>query len=635
MARKLSRVACCVRIVAGAAALSPAAVFAQSSVQVAPPAQHVVNPFSAKRLPAAERQAAAPATVAPIDSAGPKTYQNPFARGEQSPRFLTPRLQPGPMSRWHRSEQSSPPPQVDQRPIQETASGPEAEIAKGDLSGPLARQQRRSALFALPGGDKPIDWANPPDPSSFGRKELNQPTWLLPHESQVTTANAKAAANYALERATQHEIDPFDEQNAVQVVISDDGPPVAKTPLVEETAAAIEEAPSVESVAAADAPALPISVDEGPELQLPTADTTVVVPPEVPVPLVKELVKPPAKPPARGADDWYADAEKAAARATGINELAAVVQLCRRGIASRPDPELAASLRTLAAWACNRSGEIESDQRREDEALKAFELAIQWDPSCWLALHNRAVSRAQQGDLEGALADFNRAIHLNPGLAVAFRNRGELLAAIGRTDEAIADYTMALSQLPQDTELLTMRGESYHRLGDYENAMADLSQAIEVSPHDAAALAQRGNVQAELGEFQRAIADFQRALAADTNSAEAHRSLAWLLATCPDERFRNPRQALAAAEAAAKLAAPGDPFVLDALAAANANAGRFERAVHIQQEAIINVPEDFAGPFQERLAMYGAGQPFRNGTTKPVDENVRAASLETDSATQR
>ena len=65
------------------------------------------------------------------------------------------------------------------------------------------------------------------------------------------------------------------------------------------------------------------------------------------------------------------------------------------------DAELAVSLRSLAAWACNRSGEIESDSRRDDRALKAFELAIQWDPNCWLALHNRAVSRAQQGDLSG------------------------------------------------------------------------------------------------------------------------------------------------------------------------------------------------------------------------------------------
>jgi tetratricopeptide (TPR) repeat protein len=309
--------------------------------------------------------------------------------------------------------------------------------------------------------------------------------------------------------------------------------------------------------------------------------------------------------------------------------LAAVVQLCVRGLESAPNPEQKKSFRSLAAWACNRSGEIESDRRREDEALNAFELAIQWDPSCWLALHNRAVSRAQQGDLTGALADFNRALQLNPGLAVAYRNRGELLAASGRTEEAVADYTTALAQMPQDAELYAMRGEAFHRMGRYDEALADLSQAIEIEPLGAVAYAQRGNVHAEQGGFADAIADFRQAISIDGESAEAHRSLAWLLATCPDEKFRNPRQALASAARAAELATPGDPFMLDALAAAHANAGQFDRAVRCQQEAIINVPGDHAQPFRERLALYEQQRPFRNGASDIVDENVRAASLET------
>ena len=270
---------------------------------------------------------------------------------------------------------------------------------------------------------------------------------------------------------------------------------------------------------------------------------------------------------------------------------------------------MTSALRSLAAWACNRSGEIESDRRRDDEALKAFELAIQWDPNCWLALHNRAVSRAQQGNLEGALADFNRCLQLNPGLAVAYRNRGELLAATGRTEEAAADYTSALVQLPQDAELLGMRGEAYHRLGRYEEAMADLTQAIEIAPQDAAAFAQRGNVRAELGDYPRAIADFRQAIAIDGQSAEAYRSLAWLLATCPDERYRDPQQALASAQRAAQLAAPGDPFVLDALAAAYASMGQFDHAVRYQQEAIINVPERFCRAVSRAARALSAAPP--------------------------
>ncbi len=227
-----------------------------------------------------------------------------------------------------------------------------------------------------------------------------------------------------------------------------------------------------------------------------------------------------------------------------------------------------------------------------------------------------------------ALNDFNRTLDLNPGLAVAYRNRGELLAALGRTEEAIADYDSALAQMPHDAELYDMRGHALHRSGRYDEAIADFGEAVQLAPQDAAPFAHRGNAYAEMGKYEQAIADFRQALAIDSESVDALRSLAWLLATCPDPRYRNTRESLESAVRAAKLAVPGDPFVLDALAAANANAGQFDRAIRYQKEAIANVPGNFAEPFGARLALYEQRQPYRNGSSRAVDANVRAASLE-------
>jgi tetratricopeptide (TPR) repeat protein len=132
-----------------------------------------------------------------------------------------------------------------------------------------------------------------------------------------------------------------------------------------------------------------------------------------------------------------------------------------------------------------------------------------------------------------------------------------------------------------------------------------------------------------MGDFGRAAADYQKSLALDAESPDAYRSLAWLLATCPDPQFRHPEKALLAAERAARLAPPGDPFVLDALAAAHASAGHFDQAVRYQREAISVAPEGFAEPFAARLALYEQRQPFRNAATgREVDASVDAASLE-------
>ena len=94
-------------------------------------------------------------------------------------------------------------------------------------------------------------------------------------------------------------------------------------------------------------------------------------------------------------------------------------------------PRCSSSLRKLAAWAHNRRGELSADAQRPDEAIHDFQVAISLDPTCSLAIHNRAVSLAQRNQYAAALRDFNRVIELNPGLAVAYRNRAELQCCAG------------------------------------------------------------------------------------------------------------------------------------------------------------------------------------------------------------
>jgi len=583
MARTLSRIAWYGNWIAVAVAASFVAAPAagQGGVRATSTATDVVNPFAARRQAEAEQSTAVP----PEESGVPKRYQNPFARPSAPQQFSVRRLHPGSMTRWQRPPQKL----ASAAPRKET--GALAKRDRDDLLHPLAMQQRRTELFTLPDDGANAHPQSPPDPSQYGNTELVQPTWLVPnHPSSAAVVKESvelptpAPPVEQVREAAQPLVDPFEHPDAAEVVVSDDTAPAA---------------------------------DESRPGTVP--------------PIVRPL--PPAT--SKDADQWYAEAEQAAADAATLDELAAIVRICKRGLQCRPQRDLALSLRSLAAWACNRSGELESDSRRDDKALNAFELAIQWDPNCWLALHNRAVSRAQQGDLTGALNDFNRTLDLNPGLAVAYRNRGELLAALGRTEEAIADYDSALDQLPHDAELHDMRGHALHRSGRYDEAIADFCEAVRLAPQDAAPFAHRGNVYAEMGQYQKALADFRHALSIDSESAEAHRSLAWLLATCPDPRYRNPREALASAEAAAKLAAPGDPFVLDALAAAHASAGQFDQAVRYQKEAITNVSGEFAEPFGERLALYEQRRPYRNGSTRAIDRKVRAASLETSPRTLR
>ncbi len=324
------------------------------------------------------------------------------------------------------------------------------------------------------------------------------------------------------------------------------------------------------------------------------------------------------------AESCLARAQAAAAHANSVNDLTNVIELCDRGLGQKPSATQQLPLQRLAAWAHNRRGEMLADSQRLDEALRDFQAAIELDPQCSLAFHNRGVTFAQRNQYAAALRDFNRVIELNPGLGIAYRNRAELLSALDRTQDALADYDRALASLPNDAALYLARAHAKQRLGNFAGAAADIEQALKRTPNDAAALVQRGNLAADRGRFADAEKDFRQALKVNPKLAEAHRSLGWLQATCPDAKYRKPDQALASAQRAAELS-PDDYQVIDTLAAAEASNGNFAKAAELQQKALASAPRNLNNPLQERLAQYQRQQAYR---TPAPPRNVRTAAME-------
>jgi Flp pilus assembly protein TadD len=109
-----------------------------------------------------------------------------------------------------------------------------------------------------------------------------------------------------------------------------------------------------------------------------------------------------------------------------------------------------------------------------------------------------------------------------------------------------------------------------------------MRRALAVTSGNFVAHAHLGAALLERGRVEEAAAHWRESLRLRPDHLTAVNNLAWLLATHPDARQRDPQEALALAERAARLA-PGDPAVLDTLGAALAAAGRFaeaERAAH-------------------------------------------------------
>jgi hypothetical protein len=80
------------------------------------------------------------------------------------------------------------------------------------------------------------------------------------------------------------------------------------------------------------------------------------------------------------------------------------------------------------------------------------------------------------------------------------------------------------------------------------------------------------------------MSEYAAAILIDQNSAEALQGLAWILSTSADPQYRNGAQAAGMAERACQLTGRRNPDGLKTLAAAYAEAGRFDEAAKTAEE---------------------------------------------------
>ena len=157
-----------------------------------------------------------------------------------------------------------------------------------------------------------------------------------------------------------------------------------------------------------------------------------------------------------------------------------------------------------------------------------------------------------------------------------------------------------------------VQGLSFAKSKQYEAAIKAFSKDIEINPHCTDAYNNRGVAWYHKGYYDRAISDYTKALDINPRYADAYNRLSWVLATCPDHTYRNGTKAVELAQKAVELN-PG-ANTLDTLAAAYAEAGKFEDATTIQKRVIAlenkeGKTEELA-EYIERLNSYRSNKPW-------------------------
>jgi tetratricopeptide (TPR) repeat protein len=168
----------------------------------------------------------------------------------------------------------------------------------------------------------------------------------------------------------------------------------------------------------------------------------------------------------------------------------------------------------------------------------------------------------------------------NPDSWLAHNNLGTALRQKGRVDDAITHYQKALQIMPENESVHFNLARAFYQKGKVDQAIAQFQLALQIEPAD----------------------------------MEAQNNLAWLLATCPQASLRNGDKAVQLAQQANELAGGKNPVILGTLAAAFAEAGRFDDAVRSAQQAIELARaagrQDLAGKLNGELRRYEAGLPL-------------------------
>jgi Flp pilus assembly protein TadD len=220
-----------------------------------------------------------------------------------------------------------------------------------------------------------------------------------------------------------------------------------------------------------------------------------------------------------------------------------------------------------------------------DEAIAGYREAIRINKDFAEAHCDLGVALDRKGQLDEAIAELREAIRLKKDYAGAHNNLGVALYHKGHLDEAIAEYREAIRLKKDDPHAHSNLGGALYGKGQLDEAIAECREAIRIKKDSPEAHNNLGAALERKGHLDEAIAEFREAIRLKPDRASTHNTLAWLLATCPALKLRDPGQAVAHAKKAVELA-PGAGMILNTLGVAQYRNGDWKAAVEALMKSV-------------------------------------------------
>lgn len=108
-------------------------------------------------------------------------------------------------------------------------------------------------------------------------------------------------------------------------------------------------------------------------------------------------------------------------------------------------------------------GQVLSDQGKIDQAIEQYHRALALDPDSIIAHEDLGDALVEQGQMEAGIAEFQTILRIQPDNVTAIINIGAVRARQGRWDQAIAEFKAALNIDPTDTRAQYQMMEAFIR----------------------------------------------------------------------------------------------------------------------------------------------------------------------------
>ncbi len=279
-------------------------------------------------------------------------------------------------------------------------------------------------------------------------------------------------------------------------------------------------------------------------------------------------------------------------------------------------------------WAPGRAdlfhqlGVVQTELERYDAAIESLKQSLARGPKRPAEVYcDLGVVYARLDQADEAIRQFSQALKLDARLARAHQLWGQVLLKQGATDAAIEQLKQANRLAPENVEVLFQLAAAYLKLDRSDDAELCLQEVLALAPQSDEAHYQLAAIYQSQGRLFDAVHQYRRALRLNPQRHDAANNIAWLIATHDEPSLGGGDEAVRLATYANQLTDHQEAAYLDTLAAALAEAGKFEEAVKTAKSAIAVAESrgdfDMAAEITKRLVQYEKSQPYRATDSPP------------------